>query len=212
MMTFGFGYDSLTDNYKLVVIFLYSICNGYTSEVRVLTSSANLWKNIQKFPFGFIIYLQSGKFVNSTINWLAAIKFDLESPRFIVSFDLENESFQKILLPDFGGVNVCNFSTLLVLRDCLCVTYSDCDYYWKMKDVWVMKEYGNKDSWTKLFTFSSLFSFRPVYFFEDDDQVLLKFEWSSKSSVYDSRHGTFKSNDFESILRVSVESLISPCF
>jgi hypothetical protein len=57
-----------------------------------------------------------------------------ETPRFIVSFDLAKESFQKISPPSIGGVDVCDLSQSLgVLRDCLCVTFGD--------DIWIMKEY-----------------------------------------------------------------------
>ncbi|AES68581.1 F-box/kelch-repeat protein At3g23880 [Medicago truncatula] len=221
-MAFGFGYDSFNDNYKVVVVLqgLIQDSSGNIAcktEVKVHTSITNCWKNIQEFTFGSILPEQSGKFVSDTINWLAVIDFDGRSPRFIISFDLEKESYQKVLLPDSGGVNVCNFLALFVLRDCLCVTYGDSDFDSVLKDVWIMKEYGNKDSWTKLFTLScrvdrgvSHISAKPVYLFEDD-QVLLKLTGAFNSFVYDSRSGTLKSSDFQNILGVSVESLISPC-
>jgi F-box interacting protein len=221
-MTFGFGYDSSNDNYKVAVIlrsFMKVNSDNFVfkTELKVHTSSTNCWKNIQGFPFGIIDLKQSGKFLNCTINWLASIGFEKRSPLFIVSFDLEKESYQKVLLPDYEGVNVCNFSSLAVLRDCLCVTYGNgCNRV--MKDVWVMKEYGNKESWTKLFSLSckvlpiiSHFFAQVVYIFEDD-QVLLKPRWDSDSYVYNSRSGTLKIfTDFQNLLGVSYESLISPC-
>jgi hypothetical protein len=63
-----------------------------------------------------------------------------------------------------------------------------------------MKDYGNKDSWTKLFTvpFEDLFIVpfedvyaNLVYIYEEDDQVLL--EISYKLYVYDYKNGTVKS-------------------
>jgi F-box interacting protein len=221
-MSFGFGYDCFNDNYKVVVVLqgLIQDSSGNfacKTEVKVHTSITNCWKNIQEFAFGSILPEQLGKFVSDTINWLAVIDFDRRSPRFIVSFDLEKECYQKVLLPDSGGVNVCNFLDLFVLRDCLCVTYGDSDFDWVLKDVWIMKEYGNKHSWTKLFTLSSSvdrcvsnISAKPVYLFEDD-QVLLKLTGAVNSFVYHSRSGTFESSDFQNILGVSIESLISPC-
>jgi len=219
-MAFGFGYDSFNDNYKVVVVLRGPIRDSSgnfscKTEVKVHTSSTNCWKNIPEFPFDIIVPEQSGKLVSDTINWLAIIEFDWRSPRFIVSFDLEKESYQKAFLPDSGEANVCNFLALFVLSDCLCVTYGDSDFDWVMMDVWIMKEYGNKDSWTKLFTLSSSVdlcishnSAKPVYLFEDD-QVLFKLARSFNSFVYDSRSGTFKSRDFRNIQGVSVESLIS---
>jgi len=45
-----------------------------------------------------------------------------ESPCFIVSFDLGNESYQEIFQPDYGEVGEDNFLTLGVLRDCLSIS------------------------------------------------------------------------------------------
>ena len=62
---------------------------------------------------------------------------------FILSLDLEKESYQQLLLPDFENGSW----TLGVVRDCLCV-FATSDMFW---DVWIMKEYGNEKSWTKLY-------------------------------------------------------------
>lgn len=77
------------------------------------------------------------------INWLASKHEFRESPCFFVSLDLENETYQEVPKPDYGEVGD-NFLTLGVLRDCLCMLSGH--------DVWLMKEYGIKDSWTKLYT------------------------------------------------------------
>ncbi|MCH96681.1 F-box family protein [Trifolium medium] len=163
--------------------------------------------------------MASGKFVRGTINWLAS-KHWHESPCFIVSLDLGKESFQKILLPDFGEVD-WSILYVSVLRDCLCMMYGH--------DVWIMKEYGNTESWTKLFSVSymgdpskSYHLTNTVYTFEDG-QVLLKslVDWNSKLIVYDPRIGTFKFSKFQNNNvydptyphgpEVCIESLISPC-
>jgi hypothetical protein len=97
-------------------------------------------------------------------------------------------------------------------------------------EVWIMKEYGNEDSWTKLFTVSymrdpskSYYLTKAVYMFEDG-QVLLQSlgDWYSKLIVYDPRIGTFKFVKFQNKRvydpisvngpEVCLESLISPCF
>jgi F-box interacting protein len=133
------------------------------------------------------------------------------SPRFIVSFDLANESYQKIL-PRIGGEDMCDLWSIGVLRDCLCVTSGD--------DVWIMEEYGNKESWTKLFTVPYMrepakyhVTIIPIYIFEDD-QVILKFnpDHEFNVSLYDSKSGTLKPTNFGDFYfpEVCVESLISP--
>jgi F-box interacting protein len=81
--------------------------------------------------------------VAQLISWLNNVK-EKKNLYFIVSFDLGNESYQKILLPDYG--EVMRVLSLSVLRDCLCMIINH--------DVWVMKDYGHTESWTKLFTVS----------------------------------------------------------
>jgi len=54
------------------------------------------------------------------------------------------------LLPDYENENAQ--WTLGVVRDCLCV-YATRDM---LLDVWFMKEYGNQESWTKLYTVPNL--------------------------------------------------------
>jgi hypothetical protein len=83
-----------------------------------------------------------------------------------------------------------------------------------------MEEYGNKESWTKLFTvpymrepFNHNISIIPIYIFEDD-QVILEFIGDHELNVglYDSKSGTLKPTNFGDFYypEVCVESLISP--
>lgn len=220
---YGFGYDHVNDNYKVVAVSYYNASDSIfnfvgKTEVKVYTLGTNFWKNIQEFPFGGVPVECSGKFVSKTINWLASKHESRESPCFIVSLDLENETYQEVPKPDFGEVGD-NFLTLGVLRDFLCMLSGH--------DVWLMKEYGIKDSWTKLYTVSymrdpnkSYKLYKAVYIFEDD-QVLLESigDWTFKLIVYDSRINTFTFPKFlnNSVYNskycgpeVSSESLILP--
>jgi F-box interacting protein len=139
LMTFGFGYDSSKNNYKVVVVLLYEGALGEETQVKVHTLGTNIWRTIQKYPFsGVYVPVMKGEFVSGKINWLFSKESEWAYPRFIVSFDLAKESFQKISPPNLGGTDVCDLSALGVLRDCLCVTTSS-------GDIWIMKEYGNKE-------------------------------------------------------------------
>ncbi|GAU28237.1 hypothetical protein TSUD_118440 [Trifolium subterraneum] len=218
-INFGFGYDSSTDKYKVVVILDYTIPDFTTSEdnwvtkteVKVHTLGTNIWRTIPTYPFGGVPFPKPGKFVSGTINWLVSKEKFWMSPHFIVSFDLVNETYQKII-PRIGGEDMCDLGSIGVLRDCLCVTSGD--------DVWIMKEYGNKESWTKLFTVpymreptKSHVGFRPIYI-NEDDQVILEFigDFDIYLALYHSKSGTLIPTNFEcGTPEVSVESLISPC-
>jgi F-box interacting protein len=198
MMKFGFGYDSFTNIYKVVVVLLYTNRYVKKTEVKVYTLGTDFWRSILDFPFGAFPIDYSGRFVSGRINWLASTTGYEQNP-FIVSLDLANESYQQFLLPDYGEVDEDNFLTLHVLRDCLCIIFGH--------DVWIMKEYGNKESWTKLFTVSymrdpskSYVLTKAIYIFDDDHQLLLESiaheHWGRKFIVYNSRNNTFNFTKF----------------
>ncbi|GAU48760.1 hypothetical protein TSUD_281110 [Trifolium subterraneum] len=99
--TFGFGYNFVTDNYKVVAILTYDVRDSdgdvvCKTVVKVNTLGTNLWKNILEFPFGSSPEHGSGIFVSGTINWLASKPWRGRSC-FIISFDLGKESYQKVL-------------------------------------------------------------------------------------------------------------------
>ncbi|CAJ2638662.1 unnamed protein product [Trifolium pratense] len=197
-----------------------SVYDDPKTEVYVHTLGTNCWRRIQEFPYGVPIGDESGKFVGGALNWVVR-----ENPKklFVVSLDLENESYQEILQPDYGEVKLIGL-TLGEYRDCLCIFAHSSKL---IVDVWIMKEYGKKDSWNKLFTIPHIedlgrptVNFSPcitVAFIYEDEQVLLVSRdiFEPKLVVYDSRSDTFKISKFENIKgrdpTIYIESLITTC-
>ncbi|CAK8560452.1 unnamed protein product [Lathyrus sativus] len=214
VVKYGFGYDHVSRNYKVVVLYNCGIHEG-TTKIKVYTLSTNSWRNIGTLPFPFVyrhfdtlpfpfVYRHlddaCGIYVSGSINWLAYTKW--HHPFCIVSFDLGTESCQRICPP--GGLEM-QWLRLCVLKDCLCVVSRD--------DVWVMKEYGVKESWTKLFELSnSLVQFVPFYiltnelYIFEDDKVWLEEKWKKKLIKNDTFKVTAKT-----LPQICTESLISPC-
>ncbi|XP_057448183.1 F-box/kelch-repeat protein At3g23880-like [Lotus japonicus] len=222
-ITYGFGYDNLADRYKVVAVLCYETDSDtggykknktdaefYRTQVQVHTLGTHAWREIQDFP-SCVPFTGTGKFLNGTLNWLVSH----ESNWFINSLNLGKESYQKILPPDDGNEPE-NF--LGVLKDCLCVLCGDA-LVW---NVWLMKEYGNQNSWTKLFSVATELlphykGLRAIHISEDDQVLVVKF--CSELFLYNSRDGTLKSLQIQipdgciSLFSGAyVESLISPCF
>ncbi|KAL2341217.1 hypothetical protein Fmac_009157 [Flemingia macrophylla] len=210
---FGFGYDSFSACYKVVAVFSYECdadANGYKSEVKVLTLGTESWRVVPDFP-SVVPLDESGKFVSGSVNWLA---YKSSPSSVIVSLDLQKECFEEVLQPDYGDVAVLDL-TLGVLRHRLCVIAHGYD----LLDVWLMQDYGNRESWTKLFSFPFLetpdsFPWVKALSLSEDDQLLLEF--GSKLVVYNTRDGTFDTPQIQDIndclaSEVYIESLISPC-
>jgi F-box interacting protein len=215
---YSIGYDHCINNYKIVAC---SQDIGKT-EVSVHTLGTDSWKRIQDFPYS-APFGGLGIFVSGTINWLA--KDDVSSLHVIISLDLE-ESYQKLPLPDSEKYPS---TTLGVLRDCLCISRNSTFVF---LDVWIMKEYGNKDSWTNLYRVLHMKDQvlcrypKALYIFEDEQQLLMGcFEpqgfgsYKLKLVAYDSKNSTLEISEIQNISshrmelhpQVYIESLISPC-
>ncbi|PNY01638.1 F-box/kelch-repeat protein [Trifolium pratense] len=210
---YSFGYDHFTQSYKIVAVTNFRAKRK--NEVRVYTLGMDSWRRIKDLPYSDFI-IRPGVFVSGTITWLV-YDATITSKHFIISLDFENESYQKLLLPNVE-TDTC---MLGVLRDFLCISASTDMFV----DVWIMKEFGNKESWTKLYQVPYCTGVRGLYprhkalYISNDDQLLMIFRDSrqSKLGVYDFKSGTFNMSKLESFNsdymdpEVYVESLISPC-
>ncbi|KAL4288685.1 F-box/kelch-repeat protein At3g23880-like [Arachis ipaensis] len=153
----GFGYDHVHDRYKLL-LFVQKRRQEPTSPMVLTFGANNSWSTMPDFPF----YPQrcKGEFVSGTLNWIHKVPVTLNS-WMIVFFDLARESFGEVFLPFMNGENVCE-PVLQVARECLCVCV---DHQKSHFDVWIMKEYGVQESWTKLIVIShvELKHYEPPY-------------------------------------------------
>lgn len=142
---YGFGFDELNDDYKVVGI-LSGFCNAgrYETMVKIYSLRSDSWKRIDVFNDG-LPFDDSGKFVNGKLHW--GRRFGLNSKWDIVSLDLGSEICALVEQPSYGE---SGFSPSLgVLEGCLCVL---CDFPNTSMDVWILKQYGARESWTKVVT------------------------------------------------------------
>jgi len=137
--SYSFGYDHFIDSYKVIVI---SFVGKRINEVRVYTLGTDFWRRIKDLPSSHR-FRGSGMFLSGTVNWLAYDDSNGYKLRVIGSLDLEKESYQKLSTL----YSEKDYWTLGIFRDCLC--FSVCSFNLIM-DFWIMKEYKNKESWTKL--------------------------------------------------------------
>lgn len=143
----GFGYDHVNDKYKMLAVVVDDLnvnVDLNESVTKLYTFGDKFWTTIKNFPCNPTSWF--GKFVNGTLNWFA--KEGVSYNQWVIlSFDLVKETYGKLLLPkqDEGG-NICN-SVLDVLSNCLCVCFDTNKTHWVL---WLMKDYGDAESWTKL--------------------------------------------------------------
>ncbi|KAL7220572.1 hypothetical protein ACSBR2_013452 [Camellia fascicularis] len=143
----GLGYDSTTDDYKVVMLSFYGGGvddeSGATTETNTIVSVYSLksdsWRKIQGSSYLHCVADSPGVYLNGCVHWLAQRGSDYFSV--IVAFDLGNETFREFLPPPFVNNAELPCFYPAVLGGYLCLP--------DFTDVWVMKEYGKKESWTK---------------------------------------------------------------
>ncbi|GLT54807.1 hypothetical protein SLA2020_279740 [Shorea laevis] len=103
-------------------------------------------------PHYLIRYWSSPVFVSGALHWSANTPPRQGAFRnVIVSFNMKDEAFGEVGMPKslqgLEGLNV----TVALLDGLLALVHRNEDGYEASHDVWVMKEYGVAESWTKLF-------------------------------------------------------------
>ncbi|KAI8566689.1 hypothetical protein RHMOL_Rhmol02G0061700 [Rhododendron molle] len=137
---YGFGYDESTDDYKVVLIFQARVDWGDENMVMVYSLRTDSWRIIGGYPRPLHV-AGLGKFASGALHWIASSG----SRRFIFSLDLARETYGEVSQPEYVGSR--RYLTMDVLGGCLCMV---CHYDGFGVDLWVMKEYGIRESWTKL--------------------------------------------------------------
>ncbi|XP_071712246.1 F-box/kelch-repeat protein At3g06240-like [Rutidosis leptorrhynchoides] len=146
---YGFGYDSLTDDYK--VIFLYRMRvpgsdpdSHFVGVYSLRNNSSSVLPNSSYKHYRY--HRQQGLLLNNILHWVVTNTRDFRVT--IFAFNLANDEFHEIEIPySFLSwrhlTNVFNFGEKLVA-----VLYDHRDFI----ELWVMEEYGVSKSLTKLCT------------------------------------------------------------
>ncbi|KAK8588546.1 hypothetical protein V6N12_022975 [Hibiscus sabdariffa] len=150
----GFGFHQTTNEYKVIrIVFRRKLKRNHPnedpstliqSEVQILTVGTPSWRDLKTIPYRFKLSA-SNALVNGRFHWLSKPnKYNMAS--LLISFDLETEQFQKVPKPDCCGSDMC-LRFLSVVRGCLSAgAFHEND---GRLEIWVMKEYGVKESWIK---------------------------------------------------------------
>nr|WRO64597.1 MYB transcription factor protein [Rosa persica] len=163
----GFGYFPATDDYKVLVA-AYSWDNeAKTLEVKIFSTRTGLWKMIELPSKSCPSYLTSAAFLGESLHWLGESDFWLGPV--IFAFDLVKEECREMPTLDQNH-NTIYFQHVDSCGGCLYGfsygSYSAaCD---DSDELWVMREYGVSNSWTKLFNLefsNQLESECPVFLF-----------------------------------------------
>ncbi|XP_049358907.1 F-box/kelch-repeat protein At3g06240-like [Solanum verrucosum] len=147
---YGFGYNELHDDYKVVIISYNYIVRGSDDiEVKAYSLKSDSWTSVD--------------YCDETFSNKKSVG------RNIIAFDLANEKWEKVEKPSYGEGE----TELLVgkLGSHLSVF---CDYKTTHLGAWVMKEYGVKECWIKMFTirYPNDPEWYPTFFMSNKGEIL----------------------------------------
>jgi F-box interacting protein len=168
----GFGFDPKTNDYKVVRVMSYTDILGIKMdrpEVEVYSLATGEWRMVTTAlpPICTLIICtltrvtahgslvdqkirEPQAFVNGAFHWLAfRMTDDQKYYPFVLVFDLGDEVFREILLPELPG-----HESLLKKEGASLLVYGNSIALFEKgsQNIWVMKEYGVASSWTKVLT------------------------------------------------------------
>ncbi|XP_075638609.1 F-box protein At3g07870-like [Castanea sativa] len=148
--TIGFGFDPKTKEYKVVrvVTLLESIdLEKSRPQVEVYTLSTGQWRILRTGLAPIAFFRRDPQtFINGALHWVASRFSDNKFHNFVLVFDLGDEVFHEILLPEFPGHTGLMFGSISVYRNSIALFQKDNGFL----HIWAMKEYGVLSSWTKV--------------------------------------------------------------
>ncbi|KAI9198839.1 hypothetical protein LWI28_022882 [Acer negundo] len=194
----GLGYAELIDDYK------YVKCYDGARSIWVYSLKKDSWIDIQS-DFNFVPNI--GVPLNGALHWLA---YNLASPNpVIVAFDLVEEKFKTLPLP-MKNVKRNHAYSFSLLGDCLCLFIEE-DY--QTLQLWIMKEYGVKESWTKILTTKGQSFLQPLCYLNNNSKTIILAN-DEQVMFWDPKDAKFKNIEVEGFEGINcfpyVESLVSP--
>ncbi|PIA47858.1 hypothetical protein AQUCO_01400446v1 [Aquilegia coerulea] len=127
-------------------------CNGLFLEYptfNLYTTKTIAWRTLRNVPITNSQYFDRMIIINAKLHWLAGRRSSgLDSSILILSFDLNNEEIREVPKPNFGEGKY----------DILDIKYVSYLYVFvntvACYELWAMKDYGVKESWTKMVSIS----------------------------------------------------------
>jgi F-box interacting protein len=179
MHSLGFGYDPASDDYKLVrLAYLEGKTrirfNTVPPLVEIYTLRTGAWRSVAAPGPPYVIGERSfSALVNGAVHWLAHTPLCQDAFRnAIVSFNVGDDAFGEMAVPEelqgyLLNMAVTVLNGYLALVPCNRRSGDECH------SVWVMKEYGTAESWTKLFDIGIEGGLERVIGFTKNGEVLL---------------------------------------
>lgn len=148
----GFGFDFEANDYKVLVYKHMCFPSSVTiAHAEVYSMGTNEWREVdvgEEFQAtGNMPHSSSNPSIDGVFSWF---EIDNHVEKVIFSFDMSNEVFIKTQLPDYNGIPSKRVhGSLASLKNSLAFIHYPLGGMSKSFDVWILGEYGVRESWTK---------------------------------------------------------------
>jgi len=193
----GFGFDQTSNDYKV----LRMVCDMYTSfppQVELYRLRTGAWETITGVDDCFQYYLsaKTQAFVNGASHWVNVVwPMGSGSPkRAVLLFDMCDEQLRVMKLPDHLSLGLGKTLDLGVSGGLLSLMENAKPHDVNLScNIWLMKEYGVVESWTKQFTIDlEGWSCGWILCFRNNEKILAWNRKNEKESVlYDPKTDRF---------------------
>ncbi|OWM72596.1 hypothetical protein CDL15_Pgr013064 [Punica granatum] len=182
----GFRYRHAIDEYEVVRIAFEYSRNRACFRAEVFSLIEGLWREVPALPCR--VYAPSCVVLNGILYWLA---YDCSSDglMLILSFDLRDEVFGRVHLPDLGYRSDSYNMRLAVYEQSLCLmAYKDGGRAQRW-DLWVMYGGAGEESWTKRLSIGPIIH-RPLACGVNGEILVTKSDGTL--AIYESSSKTFR--------------------
>ncbi|KAG6722720.1 hypothetical protein I3842_03G173900 [Carya illinoinensis] len=177
------GYDPSSNDFNLVrLVYLKRHYNEAQPLVEIYTLNSGCWRTIASPPQSYIVKNNRlSTFVNEASHWLAHTPPNAAAGttfrNVILAFDMGKEVFHEIEVPScFVGESHSNMA-VGVPDGLLCLVPRNSHPCGKLHfSVWIMKDYGIGESWSKLFDIDISQGLLTVVAFRKNGEVLITVE------------------------------------
>ncbi|XP_028764379.1 F-box/kelch-repeat protein At3g06240-like [Neltuma alba] len=189
---YSFCYDEFADDYLVVLGSRYKKKPASSPDIHLLgfevfSIRSNSWEEHGQLAIGAWTVPAIGLFLNRAIHWLVRTPSEIE----IIAFDITTKSLREIPAPSESDGNFLEIvCPLRALKGCLSLVLGSNG---RDDEIWTMREYGVKSSWTKFFSLSCskfMDNIFPMCFSKDvqlvHDHIRLS-KWNEKGELQECR-------------------------
>lgn len=189
---YGFGFDPKTNDFKVVRLLLiqlkgstrYDNLIDFITQIELYSFRTDSWRQLHDvddviFPRDDIYNSALNVYMNGRYHWWvnSSARRLVNKNYSILSFDMSDEEFRTLPFPDLFDEYYLRerySGNISVLNESMTSMFFPYQKGEKCYDIWVMHEYGVKESWTKEYVVGPIYGVdRPLAFWKNNGGLFL---------------------------------------